>query len=236
MALTFRNSHLIGFGGTLGDVGNTNVVSLSLKESDSQASPLFWKFSELAKNIKEIDLSRIVWREFHVTSYGWAVLTYQGRNSDSQMSGFFLVDIDKGSIFRHYGAAQPFESALAWDGLSGKDWASRNLDHSALSPVGMLFYDQTPNRGSEYRAISYYSPWLPSEDPSLFTRVKGLPIEEISGISVANDGVLVSFGSEQTIAWFGNKNIFDETRYRSRRPSLREMSAEEYRNLLGETK
>lgn len=236
LGLTFRDLNLVGLRGSLGDVASTSIIHFSLKESDSLESPAMWNFGEMAKEFKRIDLSQITWRDFHLTSYGWALLTYRGKNTDTQMGGFFLVDPRKGKIVRRYGAAEPYQSALGWDSLSAETWAVREPDYSALSPMGMLFYDQTPNRGSEVRAISYFSPWTDSADPSLFTRVKGLPEYEISGISTVNGGLLVSFGPEQTIAWFGAKNIFDENVFRSRRPNLREMSAPEYRVLLGEVK
>lgn len=236
LAQVYKGFRFVGLSGKAEDLATTQLLSLSLKETDNAESPLLFTFSEMAKDRTQIDLSRIVLREFHLTTYDWALITYRGKNSDSQMSGFFLVDTSKGVVSKSLGAAQPYESALEWDALGGKEWAVRDLDYSALSAMGMLFYDQTPNRGSEHRAVSYYSPWLSSDDSALFTRVKGLPALEVSGLSVAKEGLLLSFANEQTIVWFGKKNIFDEAKFKSRRPNLREMSAGEYRTLLGETK
>ncbi len=234
--LTFfaKGTDLTAIMGAVDQPTQTQLLRLSLSEANSEKMPEVSPIANTPAAWGDTDPGKVVWRDFLMTNYRWLIATYTGRTEDD-MSGFFIVDADSGVIKARYGSSHPLQGVDPWATTTTSAWAARVLDYSALTPRGFLFVDQTNRLGSEFRAVSYHSPFL-KDTTEAFTRVTQLPYEEITGISSAQEGMLVAFGSDYVIAWFGEKNPFKEKDYRTRRPDLVDMSREEYLKLIGELK
>jgi hypothetical protein len=159
----------------------------------------------------------------------------------SQMDGFAgtssLVSVNglTKTIGGPFGAATPITQDKIWNSLPAAQWAARSVQALTTTVYGVLLGDTT-REDNEFPLIAYFSPY---RRVLAFDRVRGLKenyLKHLRSLSSTGDGFVAAFPELGKIAYFGRANPYLEKDFESRRPSLDDITRDEYRKLLNEVK